>query len=209
MTDEPQAQAELALLVAAAVEGDQGAWDEIVDRFTPLLVRILLRYHLTRAELEDVAQTVWLRLVERLEDLREPRALPGWIVTTARREALHAAARADRTRPQDPQDPVWASRLVSYDDPAAGLEHDERQAAVLEGFALLSPRQRLLLEVLSEDPPPPYSEVSRRTGMPVGSIGPTRARALDIIRGCPAVQALMSVGSADVRGEPMTGGLCR
>jgi len=70
MDDGHGAEADVTLLVAAAVDGDQGAWDEIVARYTPLLVRVLLGYRLSRAELEDVAQTVWLRLVERLGELR-------------------------------------------------------------------------------------------------------------------------------------------
>jgi len=108
--------------------------------------------------------------------------------------------RTTRTVPQDPQDPGWESQFVTYDDPSASLERAERHAAVLEGFALLTARQRRLLGVLAEDPPLPYSQVSRRTGMPIGSIGPTRARALEIIRQAPAVQALVRRDVAGARG---------
>lgn len=190
-------QSDVALLVAAAAQGDEGAWGEIVDRFTPLLVAVVLRYRLSSGELQDVAQTVWLRLIEHLGELREPRALPMWLITTAKREALRSVRATTRMQPADPQEAGWASRLVTEDDPDAELVRSERHAALLEGFALLSGRQRELLAMLSEDPPVPYAEISRRTGIPVGAIGPTRARALERLRRTPSVQALATTIGAD------------
>ena len=190
-------RSDVALLVAAAVQGDQGAWSEIVDRFTPLLVAVVLRYRLSSGELQDVAQTVWLRLIEHLGELREPRALPMWLITTAKREALRSVRTSTRVQPADPQEPGWTKRLVSEDDPDAELVRSERHAALLEGFATLSARQRELLVMLSEDPPVPYVEISRRTGIPVGAIGPTRARALERLRRTPSVQALAATAGAE------------
>jgi RNA polymerase sigma factor (sigma-70 family) len=188
---------DVALLVAAAAQGDEEVWGELVDRYTPLLVSVLLRFRLSSAERQDVAQTVWLRLIEHLGSLREPRALPQWLITTAKREALRSATASTRMRPTDLQDEAWASRLVSEDDQDADLVRSERHAALLEGFAVLSPRQRQLLLMLSEDPPVPYAEISRRTGIPVGAIGPTRARALERLRRTPAVQQLVTTVGAE------------
>ena len=140
---------------------------------------------------------MWLRLIEHLGELREPRALPMWLITTAKREALRSAKATTRTQPTDPQAAGWASRLVTEDAPDAELERSERHTALLEGFALLSPRQRELLTMLSEDPPVPYAEISRRTGIPVGAIGPTRARALERLRRTPSVQALATTVGAE------------
>jgi DNA-directed RNA polymerase specialized sigma24 family protein len=70
----------ITALVTAAGEGDQLAWNDIVDRYSPLLVGVLRHCQLTSVETEDVAQTVWLRLVEHLDSLREARALPMWII---------------------------------------------------------------------------------------------------------------------------------
>jgi RNA polymerase sigma factor (sigma-70 family) len=186
-----EAEVDVAVLVAAAVDGDEGAWGEIVRRYTPLLVHVVMSYRLSGPELDDVAQTVWLRLVEHLGALREPRALPGWIGTTARHEALRTARRRDRTRPEDLHDEVWSARLATTDEQDVELERAERHAALLEAFALLSARQRQLLALLVQDPPIPYAEISRRTGIPIGSIGPTRARALEVLRRSPAVTALL------------------
>jgi RNA polymerase sigma factor (sigma-70 family) len=189
--DADEAQVDVAVLVAAAADGDEGAWNELVDRYTPLLVRVIAGYRLRGAELDDVAQTVWLRLVEHLGSLREPRALPGWIVTTARHEALRAVRRQDRTRPEDLNDESWSGRLATTDHGDDELERAERHTALLEAFASLTTRQRQLLMLLAADPPVSYAEISRRTGMPVGSIGPTRARACEALRRVPAVQALL------------------
>jgi hypothetical protein len=76
----------VAALVARARDGDKDAWDAIVDRYAPLIWSICRRYRLARADADDVGQSVWLRLVDQLGQLREPEALPGWLATTTRRE---------------------------------------------------------------------------------------------------------------------------
>src|SRR5215471_10837929 len=73
-------------LVTGARGGDKQAWDALVERYAPLIWSICRQYRLGRADAEDVAQSVWLRLVDQLGKIREPAALPGWLVTTARRE---------------------------------------------------------------------------------------------------------------------------
>lgn len=192
---------DVSALVAAAARGDQAAWDEIVDRYTPLLVKVLSHYRLTSGELEDVAQTVWLRLIEHLGELREPRALPGWIITTAKRQALRAATQLRRVQPRDPQDRAWTSQFVVQDESDAELVRSEVHTALLEGLATLSARQREVLVLLSQDPPVPYVEISRRTGVPIGAIGPTRARALERLRRAPCVQAVDATVGAESNGR--------
>ena len=81
-------------LVDAAAAGDEQAWQEIVHRYTPLLGSVIRSFRLSAQESQDIAQTVWLRLVEHLSGLREPRALPMWIITTSRREARRCRAGA-------------------------------------------------------------------------------------------------------------------
>src|SRR3984885_1730711 len=84
-------------LVAHAVQGDPVAWNEIVERYAPLVWSICGRFQLSGRDREDVAQNVWLLLVEQLAKLREPAALPGWLATTTRRECLRVAAAASRS----------------------------------------------------------------------------------------------------------------
>ncbi|MGY1666412.1 MULTISPECIES: RNA polymerase sigma factor [unclassified Geodermatophilus] len=188
---EPEAEDAVATLVARALAGDAAAWDRLVERFLPLVLSIVRRHRLQDAEAQDVAQTVWLRLVEHLGAIREPRALPGWIATTTRHECHHlnggrcvipSADLDERGRPDD-----------DTPGPDAELLEGERHEALLAALAELPDRQRALLLLLIEDPPLPYEEIGRRLGMPIGSIGPTRARAIARIRTHRAVQALLEV----------------
>lgn len=182
----------LTELVRAAREGDQSAWDAIVERFLPLVDAIVRRHRLSEADGDDVSQTVWLRLVEHLGDLREPAALPGWIRTTARNECLRAIAAHGRVRPVDPQDSAGLGGLdaVEVDVSDERLLVAERRQLLREALAELPAGRRELLLLLLADPPVGYEAISERLGIPIGSIGPTRARALEQLRRTRALQGL-------------------
>ncbi len=180
----------LPALVSQAREGDQSAWNAIVERYLPLVCGLARRYRLSEADGDDVCQTVWLRLVEKLGDLREPAALPGWIATTTRNECLRVIAGRKRMTPVDP---VESSTLAGVTDDLADADlvaAEERQA-LRDGLASLPDDRRELLLILLTDPPIPYADISERLGIPVGSIGPTRARALEQLRNTPALRALI------------------
>ncbi len=178
MRDDPTVTA----LVARAAKGDQSAWDEIVERYAPLVWSICRRHRLEPSEIDDVAQNVWLRLVEQLSALREPAALPGWLATTTQRECIHLlrvshslARRQDRL----------ADEMTTAVPPALIDEEiitAEWHSALRTAFAQLPLPCRQLLSMLMQDPPLPYAEISNRTGIPVGGIGPNRARCLAKMR---------------------------
>ncbi|WP_375431897.1 RNA polymerase sigma factor [uncultured Friedmanniella sp.] len=181
-------------LVRAAAAGDRTAWDDLVRRFMPLVLSVASRYRLGSADVADVTQTVWLRLLQHLDRLREPAALPGWLVTTTRHECLRLLASSKRVTSLEPildrgvsSGPTWQPWSDDFTD---GLVQTERHEALLTAFAGLSERDRQLLSLLIEDPPPSYAEISDRLQIPIGSIGPTRARALDRLRRSPAIAAL-------------------
>lgn len=194
----------LETLVPAAREGDQHAWNAIVDRFLPLVSSIARRHRLSEADGDDVCQTVWLRLVEHLHELREPAALPGWIRTTATHECLRLLHAAGRTRPVDPADDP-ALEQVTPDEAARELLAEEQRQALREALAELSPDRRDLLLLLLTDPPLAYAEIARRLGVPVGSIGPTRARALAQLRATPALRGLADTTDRTDRTDPAAG----
>ena len=185
--------------VQAAISGEREAWNWLVDRYAPLVMGVASRYRLRAEDAADVSQGVWLKLVEHLDDIREPLALPGWIVTTTSREALRVLQSRQRTVEVDPQighKLEAASDAGSLDDE---LLRDERHHALREGLRELRPGHRNLLVLLLEDPPLSYAEISRKLGIPMGSIGPTRARCLEALRRTAAVRSLLPVSDAALR----------
>jgi RNA polymerase sigma factor (sigma-70 family) len=190
----------VAALVARAATGDQSAWNEIVERYAPLVWSICLRYGLDREDIDDVGQSVWLLLVEKLGSLREPAALPGWLVTTTQHECLRVIRATQRHAHAElpPEDQMPS-------DPGAVIEREilaaERDAALRAAFAELPRRCRELLSMLVSDPPCRYEDISAALGMPVGSIGPMRARCLARLRRSPHVTGIAGGDTAPAAEE--------
>jgi RNA polymerase sigma factor (sigma-70 family) len=182
-------------LVTAARAGSQDAWNALVDRYLPLVTGVIRRYRLSPADADDVNQTVWLRLVEHLVDIREAKALPGWLVTTARNESLRIIRMRGRDTPVDPHGATM-DHLGEAPDMDEKLVREERAQALREAMLELSPARRELLTLLLADPPLSYEEIGARLGMPIGSIGPTRARALEQLRNTQAMRALATTVAA-------------
>jgi len=182
-------------LVAAANRGDEAAWVEILDRYSPLLVSVIRRFGLGAAQTEDVAATVWLRLVEHLGRIREPQALPKWLIQTARNECLHNQTVNRRTVSQDPLDESWSATAAVDEDLDSGLLRAERHEALLCGLAELPKHQRDVLMLLMHDPQLSYAQISERLGISIGHIGPTRGRAIDALRKTHAISAYMAAES--------------
>jgi RNA polymerase sigma factor (sigma-70 family) len=172
----------IAVLLQAARDGDQTAWDELVDRFGAFLWRVARAHRLPADAAADVVQTTWLRLLENLGAIRDPERLGGWLAVTARNEALRHLRRGGRVLPTDDLDALAPSPARGEAGVEAGLLRDERDRALASALARISERCRRLLRLLTLDPPVPYAEIGAALGMPVGSIGPTRARCLDRVR---------------------------
>jgi RNA polymerase sigma factor (sigma-70 family) len=190
-------------LVDRAAAGDEGAWNEIVERYAPLVWSICKRYQLGYEEAHDVGQTVWLLLVEKIAGLREPAALPGWLATTTQRECLRVLRverRHEHTElPAEDQMPDPDARMIEEEVLTA-----ERGAAFRAAFDTLPSGCRALLSLLATDPPPGYAEISATLDVAVGSIGPMRARCLDRLRRCPQVAGLAD-HTVDVAGARQAG----
>ncbi|MGY1683308.1 RNA polymerase sigma factor [Geodermatophilus sp. SYSU D01176] len=165
-----------AMLLERAAQGEQSAWNELVDKYDAFVRSVAGSFRLQPADVHDVAQTTWLRLVQHLHTIRDPERLAGWLAMTASRQSLSLLRRAsrcdlvamvDETPDLDPA--VDAPENAANRDAARDL-----WAAVAE----LSPRQRNLLIALFRDELDSYADVAAKCAMPIGSIGPTRARAL-------------------------------
>ncbi len=169
---------DLPELVAAAAAGHQVAWAGLVERFGPLISSLIGRYRLAPSDASDVRQTVWLRLVKHIGNLREPRALRCWIITTTRNEAQRVLSARRRVYLVDPQMESTTLDRAGDVDLDEILLRQERRAAVHAGLDELRHKHRDLLILLFADPEVSYQEISRKLGIPTGSIGPTRARSL-------------------------------
>ena len=177
MRDDPTVVA----LVNRAAGGDPAAWNEIVERYAPLVWAICTRFQLSNPDREDVGQNVWLLLVEQLGKLREPAALPGWLATTTHRECLRvvtAARKSERLGTGLDDAPQFVDNTMIDEE----ILMAERNAALRTAFAELPPRCQQLLAMLASDPPCSYAEISATLQIPVGSIGPQRARCLERLR---------------------------
>lgn len=183
------AKDELGAIVSAAIGGDAGAWKTLVDNFTPLVLAVMQRHRLEFNDAADANQNVWLALVRHLPKIREPAALPGWIVTCAKHEALRVLASKRRVRPVDPQDSPCLERADS-ESPDETVIRLERGRAVRAGIRELRPAHRQLLQLLVTEPDASYTDISRRLDMPLGSVGPTRLRSLNQLGRTPPVRRL-------------------
>jgi RNA polymerase sigma factor (sigma-70 family) len=175
-------------LVRAAAAGDQDAWSKLVVKYIPLVFSIVHRYRLTQTDAQDVSQTLWLRLLEHLGDVRDPMALPGWISVTTKNETLRLLKARSRSVQVDPLSSPILDRGTDGKASDEDLLRSERRQMVRDGLDELAPKQRALLLLLVQDPPLTYQEISRLLDIPVGSIGPTRARYLDSLRSTAAMR---------------------
>lgn len=178
-------------LVGVAMGRDadaERAWRLLVERHARLVWKVVRCFGLPEEASWEAYQSTWLRAIERLGDLREPSAFPGWLASIARREALAVI----RTRSKA----VLSGSLPepTADGPASDerLQRDELRTAVREGLARLSPACQDLLRLLTAEPPVSYVEIEKLLGMAHGSIGPTRRRCLEKLRATPAMATYLS-----------------
>jgi RNA polymerase sigma factor (sigma-70 family) len=182
--------AEDAALVARCRAGDGSAWDALVQRHQRLVYALAMRIGLDEHGAADILQTVFARLLQHLPRIAEPARLQGWIAITAKREALLQLHRSRRTVSMSIADDGDDDRASAWDiaddaaQPDAVLQDLQQLAELRRALDRLDQRSRSLLLLLfrADDDKLPYDEVARRMGIPVGSIGPTRARCLDKLR---------------------------
>ncbi|MGH3856002.1 MAG: RNA polymerase sigma factor [Pseudonocardiaceae bacterium] len=170
----------VADLLLEISDGDATAWDEILHRYSKLVAKTVRSFRLQEADALDAIQMTWLRLAENADRVQFPERLGGWLTTTARRECLHIL-RQSKLGPN-----LTGVAPETVPDPSAGPEQraiDANTTRTLRNLIdELSPHRRTLLRMLFTDNPCSYDKVARITGIPLGGIGPTRARALRQLR---------------------------
>ena len=160
--------------------GDTAALDHLVRCLTPVLWHVVRAYGLSQAAAEDAVQSTWLALVRSKNQISEPAAVGGWLLTTARRTAWRMKATESRSLPVDDVDLAYAL------PPSAGAESTALEALDASDLwslvATLDERCQRLLRVVAFDTRPNYAQLANDLNMPLGSIGPTRRRCLDKLR---------------------------
>lgn len=172
-------------LVERCLKGEAPAWQALVARHERLVYAVARSYRLSDEDLADVFQEVFAALVRGLSRIRDGRALTRWLATTTDRIALATALRRRREEAQraTTEPHVLDAQPSQEPLPEAGLEVMEQQALVRLALSSLPARCRKLLQALYyEDPPVSYRELAKRLGVPVGSLGPTRARCFEKMR---------------------------
>ena len=170
---------EPAELLARVGEGDESAWNELVDQFAGLVWSVARSFRLGKAATDDVVQTVWLRLAEHCGRIREPDRLAAWLATATRNEALRVIKGQQRVVPHAGFAEASEPTSRSIEDV---ITDDVTLRAVLQAFAALPAADQQLLRLLCTVPPLDYQTIAEILGRSIGSIGPTRARCLDRLR---------------------------
>ena len=180
-----------AELVGRIRTGDGSAWRELVDRYEPLLRRLARQYRLSGQDTEDAIQLTWLRCLEHIDQLTHADRLRGWLATVCRRESVRLATKRRREIALGEQ---TVTRLVDEGqeerDPCAEMARRDERDRLSRAITALPERQRLVLIELLKEESRSYLDLSRRLGLPVGSIGPTRQRAIARLRQDPRLAEL-------------------
>jgi len=173
-----------AQLICACLSGDAAAWDALLTRYARFIYAIAMRGGLTEDDAADVLQLVSMSLLDHLADLRDADRLAPWIATVTRRHALRVRSRNSRAATPIPVEHASAlngGSVVTEDFDEALMALYEQQL-VREAMERLPPKCRELLQLLFSEENLSYADIAERLDMPVGSIGPNRARCLQQLR---------------------------
>jgi RNA polymerase sigma factor (sigma-70 family) len=173
--------ASIKLDLAAAADGDGDAWARLVARFAGLVWSVVRAHRLGPEDAADLTQATWLKLVEHLDRIADPERLGAWLATTARRECLQFLRRAPR-QPLASTDDELERGAPEEQPPETAVLEAERDAALWRALHALPDRCQLLLRLLLVEPRLGYEDIGELLGMPIGSIGPNRARCLERLR---------------------------
>ena len=182
----PAAQGSTGHPVRRAAQGDQRAWNAVVQQYSGLLWSVAREFRLTDAQAADAVQTTWLRLLEDPGAMGRPERFAGWLRTTARRTCLEVIRGAGRERPSEPHERFGATADHAPDraatDPEAHVLRQERVDVVRRAVQELPEPDQQLLGLLVASPPLSHEEIGARLGVPVEGIEPSRTRLLDRLR---------------------------
>ncbi len=168
-------------LVKECLAGNEDAWSLLIDKYKALIYSMPVKYGLPPHEAADVFQSTCMELLIRLRELREPKALPKWLMQVAHHQCYRVKRQAQRLVSRDaepdlpePETPAIAETLV---------QQTQEEQMLREAMGTLTPQCRRLVELLFfETPARPYAQVAAELGLALGSIGFTRQKCIERLR---------------------------
>ncbi len=170
-----------AHLVKRCLEGQESAWTDLIDKYKNLIFSIPLHYGFSEEDSADIFQAVCMDLLAELPRLREPQALPAWLIQVTRNKCFHRrrASQADQRQAIDDLDPA----VATGSEPENIVSQVQQEQLLRDALSELAPRCRDLIRMLFlETPPRSYEEVARELQLAPGSIGFTRRNCLEKLR---------------------------
>lgn len=168
-------------LVAECRKGNQEAWSALIDKYKRLIYSIPVKYRFSPDEATDIFQAVCLELLSELPKLRNPEALPKWIIQVTAHKCFHGKREKQRTDVKDPNDATFERSTPAQAEQILREVEDEQN--LRQVIAALPERcQELVRMLFFEEPALPYIEVARALGIATGSIGFIRQRCLERLR---------------------------
>ena len=168
-------------LVKECLAGDEDAWAALIDKYKALIYSIPIKYRMPPQEASDVFQSVCIELLTRLPDLREPKALPAWLMQVTHHQCYRWKYQQQRVVSRDSETGVPEPEIPPM---AESLVRQTQEEQILRGaISGLAPQcQKLIAALFFESPARPYAEIASELGLAVGSIGFTRQKCIERLR---------------------------
>lgn len=162
------------------LDGDRESMSRLVQTMNPVLWHVVRAHRLDESTAKDVVQETWAKFVRGYASIDDPAAVYAWLTVTARREAWRTVKKLDHSTPVETID--LEPRLEAAPSAEDAAVRRISDAVLWRSVDTLSERCQRLLRIVAFDERPDYHRIAAETGMPVGSIGPTRSRCLDRLR---------------------------
>jgi RNA polymerase sigma factor (sigma-70 family) len=168
-------------LVKECLAGNEGAWSALIDKYKALIYSIPIKYQMPPQEAADVFQAVCMELLSRLPDLREPKALPAWLIQVTHHQCFHWKRQQQRVVSSDSETGMLEPEIPPV---AESLIQQTQEEQILRvAISDLAPQcQKLVAALFFEFPARPYAEIAAELGLAVGSIGFTRQKCIERLR---------------------------
>jgi RNA polymerase sigma factor (sigma-70 family) len=167
--------------VKECLAGNEEAWSALIDKYKALIYSIPVKYQMPPQEAADVFQAVCMELLSRLPGLREPKALPAWLIQVTHHQCFRWKRQQQRVVSSDSETGILEPEIPPI---AESLIRQTQEEQILrEAISELAPQcQKLVAALFFESPARPYADIAAELGLAVGSIGFTRQKCIERLR---------------------------